>query len=152
MPNLRQILDKKTMIQIHAYGTPEGVSKAWDTRGRGQKSAEAASTPEEHRDAANYHRSKEGQLESKANARDNSHGFQDEEDRRKTDFLRTAAMYHGTAADSHKSASDWHPESSKSATQEDMSGYARHDSEMARLMEDGGHNGSWYSREVENRD
>ncbi len=34
MATLRQILDKRTTIDLQAYGTPEGVSKAWDTRGR----------------------------------------------------------------------------------------------------------------------
>ncbi len=37
MATLRQILDKKTTIDLQAYGTPEGVEKAWDTRGRGGK-------------------------------------------------------------------------------------------------------------------
>lgn len=40
MPNLRQILDRKTVIDLQAYGTPEGVEKSWDTRGRGRKAEE----------------------------------------------------------------------------------------------------------------
>lgn len=37
MPTLRQMADKKVM---QAYGTSEGVTRAWDARGRGRKARE----------------------------------------------------------------------------------------------------------------
>jgi hypothetical protein len=35
------MMNLKTAIEIHAYGTSEGVEKAWDSRGRGRKGATA---------------------------------------------------------------------------------------------------------------
>lgn len=40
MPNLRQLSDGKTIL---AYGTSEGASKGWDTRGRGRKAKPTSS-------------------------------------------------------------------------------------------------------------
>ena len=43
MPTLRQIIDKERPVSpfdVQAYGTSEGVEKAWDTRGRGNRAAQ----------------------------------------------------------------------------------------------------------------
>ena len=42
MPSLRNIIDRKVM---YAYGTSEGVTKAWDTRGRGRHEQEGEHEP-----------------------------------------------------------------------------------------------------------
>lgn len=58
MANLRQILDKKTTIDLQAYGTSEGVTRAWDSRGRGHAAAtggDTAYTATEHTKAAELH-------------------------------------------------------------------------------------------------
>lgn len=44
MPSLRNIIDKKkalsaTSAEVYGFGTPEGLKKAWDTRGRGSSSS-----------------------------------------------------------------------------------------------------------------
>jgi len=59
MPNLRTLVDSG-QVDIYAYGTSEGVSKAWDTRGRKRNAhAEAlANAGFKHtgRDASGFHR------------------------------------------------------------------------------------------------